>query len=721
MPWLRLPNLRLAIRWKFLLVMVAIAIVPLMISAWLEIRSVSKLGAEIAAESGRTINERTRQALQQSLHQLAETLNREASTVELIARLHAKHALAALTAKALSNRLQDEELLWAREFDTSDATDSYPIADEVSELPINRERPSVFVAGNSGGPNIIEQASVLSTLRHFYHDIDRTHRQLFHWQYVALENGLVSTFPGHGNYPNDFDVREREWYQAQKLKRGLLWSPLHTDVATGIAMINVTMPLINENGEFLGVSGIDVRLSNLLQALQVPIKFEYNSEILLAALVSDETTHTDNLFVFAESENRRQQRHWRDKPQPQRLQLDNQAQYESIINDLSAGRHGHARVTRNGQDYLCLYESLRTERGVLMMFVPIQNLLNPALRSAQQALISTERYINSLIPFATLLIALVIIIAFMGSSRFVQPINDLVAAARKVGEGDFRVRVNVKTGDEFEQLGAAFNDMIPLLEEHTRVRQDLTVARAVQQRLLPEAPPTFPDIELAGHTLYADQTGGDYYDFIELTNSHPPRLGIVLGDVAGHGIASALMMASVRALLHGSVQSLDSPSAVLKHINVNLADDLHAGQFMTLFYLIFDPQTRSLIWADAGHDPAIVYQPANNEFSALSGEDIPLGVDSNWHYATDHVTKLNGGELVMLGTDGIWETKSPSGELFGKERLRKILQDNQAQPVTDICTRILAAVAAFRGDLNQQDDVSIVIFRIAAADQATPD
>ena len=695
--------------------MVAIAIIPLIISAWLEVRSVTKLGAQLAAESGRTINERTRQSLQQSLHHLAETLNREASTAELVARLHAKHALATLVSDANPSTDEINAVLWAEDFEAAQANDQYRVSGRESGIPIDRERQSVFLAGTKKSDLPHPQAIALTRLNPLYQDIDRTHRDLFHWQYVALENGLVATFPGHGNYPDDFDVREREWYQAQKREKALLWSPLHTDVATGIAMINVTMPLINDAGEFLGVSGIDVRLSGLLQALQVPIKFEYNSEILLAALISDSVSGARDLYVFAESENQRHQTHWRDKPQPQLLALDKQNQYQAIIAELEEGKSGHARVARDGKDFLCLYEHLHASRGgVLMMFVPLENLLDPAIRSAEHALLSTERYINTLIPFATLLTGLIVVIAFVGSRRFVRPIKELVTAVERVSDGDFSVRVNTKTGDEFAQLGNAFNAMIPQLEEHTRVRQDLSVARAVQQRLLPEAPPEFPGIEIVGQTLYADQTGGDYYDFIELHTHRTRRLGIVLGDVAGHGIASALMMASVRALLHGSVQSLESPSAVLKHINVNLADDLHAGQFMTLFFLIFDPQTSRLQWADAGHDPAIVYHPHTDEFTALSGGDIPLGVDSDWHYSHDHVTDLNGGELVMLGTDGIWETKSPDGELFGKERLREILRTHHQSPVEKICSQVLAAIETFRGELNQHDDISIVVFRITS-------
>ena len=708
------PKIRLAIRWKFLAVMIAIAIVPLLISAWLEIRSVSRLGEELAAESGRTINERSRQSLQRSLHQLVESLNREASTVELLARLHAEKAI-----QALSEDLQKPSpplaVSWAQEFSTEHANDHYSISGSKEVLAINRQSPSLFVAPNANSEDVVNDAHRLMQLTSFYTLIDRSHGDLYHWQYIALENGLVATFPGHGNYPQDFDARQRAWYEAQKSRQELLWSPLHTDVSTGIAMINITMPLLSADGTFLGASGMDLRLSGLLSALQVPIKFEYNSKIVLAAIGAPNDSDNENIFIIAESDNYQRNQHWRDKPTPQSLRFDEPNHTTLLTAELLAGKRGNLRTRWQGKDYLCLYEPLRANRSALMMFVPIENLLNPALQSAEQTLISTKRYVRSLLPFAALVVAIIVLLAFLGSRRFVRPIKDLVAAVNSVAEGDFSARVTVKTGDEFEQLGNAFNALIPQLEEHTRVTQDLTVARAVQQRLLPDAAPEFPGIEITGHTLYADQTGGDYYDFIDLPNHENRRLGIVLGDVAGHGIASALMMASVRALLHGTAQASQSPSAVLRHINENLADDLHAGQFMTLFYLIFDPSSHTICWADAGHDPAFIYQPNEDSFSELSGGDIPLGVDSAWRYENDHLHEMRVGELFMLGTDGIWETKSPSGELFGKGRLRNILRQHHARPVADICDEILSAIDTFRGHLDQRDDVSIVIFRLNPA------
>jgi phosphoserine phosphatase RsbU/P len=726
----RLPfNLKLNIRWKFLIAMLGIAITPLLIAAWLEIRSISALGAELAADSGRAINERTTQVLVQTTRHYAEVMNRQSKTVELIVRLQAKRALIALNSSAPLDQPQGK-FPWADSLVANTRSSHYiRLAEDGTpmQLPISRDNQSLFSVIKPPSAALQDSARNLLQINNFYREIQREHSDLFYWQYVALENGLLATFPGHSNYPEDFDPRQRRWYQAQKEHRALRWSAPHTDAVTGITMVNVTMPLVSKTGEFLGVSGLDVRLSGLLNALQVPLKSEYDSRVLLSVLVDKKNMPGHNqrhkagseqghkqaqeIFVVAESAQQQSQRDWRDIPQLQALTLDIEGHVEKITTTVAAGRSGFLRTRWKGKDYFCLYEPLKSGDNILMMFVPIENLLDPAIRSAKHALMSTERYANALLPFAALLIAAIVFLAFIGSRRFVQPINDLVTAFNRVGEGDLDSRVEIKTGDELEQLGDAFNAVIPQLREHTKVREELSVARAVQQRLLPHESPEFRGIEIVGRTLYADQTGGDYYDFLELNNYTPSLLGIVVGDVAGHGVAAALMMATVRALLHGAAQNLKSPSAVLRHINFYLADDLHAGQFMTLFYLLFDAENCTVQWADAGHDPAIVYNPTADIFSELAGDDIPLGVDSDWRYERDQEVVLKPRDIVLLGTDGIWETKSPAGEQFGKERLRHILRREHLRPVQEISMIILTEIEKFRGGLAQHDDVSIVVFR----------
>lgn len=691
------------IRWKFLIVMIIVAITPLIISAWLEIRSISNLGADIAAQSGKAINEQTRKALEETNRHYSEILEREANTIELVSRLHAMRVTRVLSSE-LDTSATMVEIPWFEGEATTKST-----ADDRENVTPSLDHQAMFAPPDARSELIDHQARKLLRLQPFYQTVRHQHGDLFYRQYVALESGLLSSFPNLTNLPKEFDVRKRAWYQLQKERQTLLWSPPHIDVVSGKEMVNVTMPILSPSGEFIGVSGIDIRLSSLLSALHLPARQQYNSRIFLAVVI--EAENKPSISIISGSEESPGNNHWQQTSTSRTLILDQKQHLDTILADLLDGRSGFIRTSWQGQDYFCVYNPLRTNQSVLLTFVPAKNLLSPALQSARDALVSTERYVNTLLPFAALLTVIIVLIALIGSQRFVKPIKELVEAVNQVGNGNFDVRVNVKTGDELQQLGEAFNTVIPQLKEHTKVQEELSVARAVQQRLLPSSAPQFVGVEIAGRTLYADQTGGDYYDFLELNHHSTSRLGIVLGDVSGHGLAAALMMATVRALLHGSAHSIASPSAVLKHINENLASDLHAGQFMTLFYLQFDTADRSITWADAGHDPAIIYDPEQNEFSELAGEDIPLGVEPNWDYRHDSVTTLTSRSIVLLGTDGIWETKSPTGEHFGKARLRDTLRNLHALPVDEICDHILQALDDFRGASKQRDDVSIVIFR----------
>lgn len=714
-------NIKFGIARKFLLASLALAIVPLLVAGWLEARSISRLGAELAAESGRTINDRTRRTLEQTTRHYADIINRQTRTIELLARLQAKRTATSLL-NGHESPTNERHVLWAnissdqaaeQLLDAVPGFEYFGISKDgpFKKLIVSPKHQSVYSAEQPLSDELKDSAARLMRLTPYYLDVQRHHRDLFYWQYVALENGLVATFPGHRDYPGDFDARQRRWYQAQKAARQLSWSPPHTDAATGLAMVNVTMPIMDSLGQFAGVSGMDINLSGLLKTLQLPLKSEYDSRVMLSVLSDDTQSRKRKIIIVAQSEQGETKNNWRDTPELQTLELDVESDLQRIIDDTRTGRNGYIRTRWRGEDYFCLYEPLNANSSILLMFVPTDNLINPAIQNARHALTSTERYIRTLLPFAALLVVSIIALALLSSRRFVKPIEELVRAIKRVGDGDLETRVDIKTGDELEQLGDAFNAVIPQLREHTKIQEELSVARAVQQRLLPYESPEFAGIEIYGHTLYADQTGGDYYDFLDLNAHTKPTVGIVLGDVAGHGVAAAFMMATVRALLHGVANSLESPAAVLQHINTNLANDLHAGQFMTLFFLLFEAERRTLRWADAGHDPAIVYHPSNDSFSELSGNDIPLGVDSDWQYRDDRELILEPGDVVLLGTDGIWETKSPAGEQFGKERLRNILRNEHARTVGDICNAVLKAIDEFRDGLEQRDDVSIVAFR----------
>ena len=156
----------------------------------------------------------------------------------------------------------------------------------------------------------------------------------------------------------------------------------------------------------------------------------------------------------------------------------------------------------------------------------------------------------------------------------------------------------------------------------------LNLAQEVQQNLLPQRSPRLESIDVIGRSLYCDETGGDYFDFLELSEN---RLGVVVGDVTGHGVAAALLMASVRGFLRARATLSQSPAEIITGVNrLTSVDTAETGQFMTLFYLVLDHQTNRITWVRAGHDPGLLYCPATDRFEELSGTGLALGVDEDW-------------------------------------------------------------------------------------------
>jgi serine phosphatase RsbU (regulator of sigma subunit) len=239
----------------------------------------------------------------------------------------------------------------------------------------------------------------------------------------------------------------------------------------------------------------------------------------------------------------------------------------------------------------------------------------------------------------------------------------------------------------------------------------LNVAKEVQQSLLPQYPPKEMQFDISGGSRYCDETGGDYYDYIEL-----PRLGsdvyaIAVGDVSGHGISSALLMASVRAYLRSRVTQAGSVAEIITDVNrLVSADTMETNQFMTLFFLVVEGRTGQLTWVRAGHDPAIVYAPDSDQFGELKGSGIPLGVEQDWRYE-ESTAFFKPGQILVLTTDGIMETHDQEGDMFGKDRIKEAIRRNADLDAEGIRRTMLTTLEDFRGKAPREDDVTMVVAR----------
>jgi sigma-B regulation protein RsbU (phosphoserine phosphatase) len=247
----------------------------------------------------------------------------------------------------------------------------------------------------------------------------------------------------------------------------------------------------------------------------------------------------------------------------------------------------------------------------------------------------------------------------------------------------------------------------------TEQKKSLALAGEIQKSLLPHESPRIQGLDIAGRNDSCEEIGGDYFDFLWGQECSDNHFDAVVGDVTGHGVEAALLMTTARAFLRMRASQCGGISGIVTEMNRHLTlDILNTGRFMTLFYISIDPQTKTLQWVRAGHDPAIIYDPAKNKFEELKGDGLALGVDENFSYQENLKTGLESGQIIAIGTDGIWETFNQNGEMFGKELFRQIIRKNAHLGANQIVDAVYKELDRFASGAKTKDDITLVIIKI---------
>ena len=310
-------------------------------------------------------------------------------------------------------------------------------------------------------------------------------------------------------------------------------------------------------------------------------------------------------------------------------------------------------------------------------------------------------------------IAISLSLNFLVGRSILRPIKRMMSFVRKVRLGDFHQKVQVMSNDELGVLGDGMNEMTEGLIERDQMQESLNLAKEVQQTLLPQKAPQIQWLDIASTIVYCDETGGDYYDFLKGSGPDEGKFAVVVGDVSGHGISSALLMASVRAFLRQRSTLPGSIAEIIADVNRLLALDVEdTGGFMTLFYLSIDIKKRGLNWVRAGHEPAIFYDPKTNTFEELRGKGTALGVNPDARYLEHEKADLAEGQIIVLGTDGIWEARNPTGEMFGKEPIYRIIRENPSASAKEVLTSCFDALNMFLENQPPEDDITLVVIKV---------
>jgi sigma-B regulation protein RsbU (phosphoserine phosphatase) len=321
------------------------------------------------------------------------------------------------------------------------------------------------------------------------------------------------------------------------------------------------------------------------------------------------------------------------------------------------------------------------------------------------------------IEFASLLTGIVL------TRTITTAVDDLYRATQHVQAGDLSFRVRVPHRDQLAALGDSFNNMMQsvstLIEEQRqrqRLENELSIAREVQQQLFPHALPELPGIELEAVCRPARVVSGDYYDFIRITPTH---LAIALADISGKGISAALLMASLQAALRSDVlryregQPGYNPSPlntaeIVSHLNRHLYRNTSDERYATLFFGVYDTQTRRLNYTNAGHPPPIHISGSRVERLETGGMVVGLFNDVPFAQGT---IEIDPGGVLIAYSDGLIEPENVYGEEFGTERLIDLAKSNQDEPPQAIADALMRATEEWSGSPEQADDMTVIVAR----------
>jgi sigma-B regulation protein RsbU (phosphoserine phosphatase) len=519
----------------------------------------------------------------------------------------------------------------------------------------------------------------------------------------VLPDGTWKVFRTDDN--SHYDPRVRPFYKQAKDVGRLVWLRPYVFQLWWAPGITCAAPVTDAKGRFRGVLTADFDLTALSEFIAgVSVSehsrvFLFTDDQVLLAHPSQRggaitgSAETARLLKLADAGDPVVD-DYRAKLRPDLLQPDGDQSFRFF------------EFLHDGIDYLGSTNSFRIGDDLVWVVgvaAPKSDFVGDVWQTQTQALVA-----------ATAAVLAAVALAFLLARAVSRPVLALTGFVRQVGAGDLEARADIGGGREFRELSAALNRMIADLRDRLRLRHSLDLAMQVQQQLLPRKSPAVGGLDVAGHSTYCDETGGDYYDFLVLDEAVGGGLLFALGDVMGHGVAAALVMAGVRAVLRDRAAEPGGLADLMCRLNRLLAADHKGDRFMTMHLSVIDPRSATMRWVSAGHDAAIVFDPERDQFEEVGQGGMPLGILDDTTYDEQVFGSLRPGQIIFVGTDGVWEMPDLKGEPFGKDRLREIIRSSAAASASasEIANAIRTQLVAYRGDARQVDDVTYVVVKV---------
>ena len=699
------------LRWKYFLVLVTASLVPLLTVTWISQNASRRLGNTISAKAQNTLTETISREMVRATRNYADLINLGGfASEQALRRLAARAELALALPPA-----PDTRIYYAADFDDprSAPEDMAPSANHpirtddgvASYKQISRQYPNFLLAPGTRKADVALDIARFRRLSTTLKSIGHQYQEGLYWIYASLENGVHISYPGHGGYPAGYDPRQRPWYKMAIASNKVSWLPV-ADATTGQLTLTVSMPFRRPDGSLAGVTAMDIKVKYALAESETTARWSQKMSSFVVGVEKNAGSNKEKIWVLSSHDDSA----LAGSKSAEGI-FSQHPEIEALFHLIKNKKSGYLDMTYRGVDSLVAYAAMIA--GQYFVIIVPKSVVMTLPEEVGQMFVGFSNEQTTITSIAVVLaLFLVGIVAFFTSRFSTGHILTFIDAWKRLAKGDFSVRLRPRMKDERDQLVHAFNETVPKIEEHMRMRQALGLAQEVQQSLLPQSDPSFPGFDIAGKSIYCDETGGDYYDFIETNRDGRDILAVVVGDVSGHGVSSALLMATARALIMLRSSMPGEAAGVINDVNSYLSrDTAQTGNFMTFFYCELTGNGPEVRWVRAGHDPALLYDPATEVFDELRGQGMALGLDNTFEYESFH-RRLESGQVIMIGTDGIWEMHNRAGEMFGKEALMEIIRNNHTASARQIVNRVSGALEGFRGDEAQEDDFTMVVIKV---------
>lgn len=700
------------LKWKFFIVLLLASLVPLAVVSFISYKTSKKLGESISVQTSQALSETVRREIVSATENYAMITGRAKLSFELALHVLISEAEKILTRPQPQPQTQPGAIYFAEDFDNpasapEDLAPSFVhlrVMEDGKLEPklISKDHPNFFVPSKVDRAEIRDDIVRLIELSPALKGLAGEFGHTLFWIYASLESGVHLSYPGHGGYPENYDPRLRPWYtQAQKAQDGHLnWGQPVADATTKQLTFTVSGAFFKPDGSFAGVAAIDLLIPNVL--LQSEISSQWSDKMQSFLVGASEKGGPFWILSQKKAEDGAVE------SKAGMFQIEEDPDFLQLTPLFAKKKVGNLEIPYHGVDSFWAFAEIFP--GLYFVIIAPKSMV---MELPQQVGNSFSRYLRgqNAISITTVLIVVlaVAVLAMFISRANTKIILSIVQGFKKLEQGDFSARLDVEFNDERDEIVTSFNRIMPRLDEHLRMSRALGVAHEVQQSLLPDKDPILQGFDIAGRSLYCDETGGDYYDFLRISDD---RLAVVVGDVSGHGVSSALLMATARALVMLRASMTGPTASIINDVNKHLSlDTSETGNFMTFFYCELNEQSREVRWVRAGHDPAIIYDPESGEFDELKGRGLALGLDYSFEYEESQ-RLLGFNQIILIGTDGIWEMRNEQGEMFGKDRLKMIIRENSSVTARKMLELIDDTLEKFRGSAQLEDDVTMVVIRV---------